>query len=405
MPPAFRVVAILATYNEADIIEHVVRDLIEQGVDVHVLDDGSTDDTVAIVEAFLGRGVVGIEPLAPPRDSEGFAWERILRRKEEIARTIDADWCIHHDADEFRESPWVNISLRDAIERVDELGFNAIDFASLDFWPADDRFRPGEDVRDALPLYADAADYDRVQIRAWKKTRELDLASSAGHEARFPGRSVFPIRFVLRHYPIRGQAHGERKVFRERRGRFPQAERERGWHVQYDALSPGDSFVRGESSLKRYDALGTRIGLALRHRGVEALESTVETSERALTATQSALEEARVQVAEAQARLVAARTEVETTSAAAERLRHALATLSESLAATRQALAERTDALATSAREVEARGEALEERAATIARLQQSIDGLTRRIEDLHGSRSWRWMAPARAVFRLLGGR
>ena len=120
---------------------------------------------------------------------------------------------------------------------MDALGFNAIDFAGLDFWPVDDSFRAGDDVRDAFTCYAELAPYDRVQIRCWKKTARLDLASSGGHEARFPGRRVFPLRFILRHYPIRGQAHGERKVLRGAAEPVSASEeRARGWHVQYDQL-------------------------------------------------------------------------------------------------------------------------------------------------------------------------
>ena len=147
------VVAIVAAYNEADIIDQVVRDLITQGVQVYLLDDGSTDGTVEAVEHYVGSGVVGIERLEHGEGDAGarFYWERILFRKAQIAQHIDATWFIHHDADEFRESPWFGVPLREAIAQVDRLGFNAIDAASFDFWPVDDSFGPGVDVRVALP--------------------------------------------------------------------------------------------------------------------------------------------------------------------------------------------------------------------------------------------------------------
>jgi len=302
----FSVVALVATYNEADVIGQVVGDLIAQGVQVYLLDDGSTDGTVAAVEAYRGRGLLGVER----RDGggAGFEWERILARKAELARELDADWFIHHDADEFRESPWPHLSLREAVRMVDSLGFTAIDWARLDFWPVHDGFRPGDDVRRAFTHWAPPAAYDRLQIRCWKRTEApVDLVGSGGHEVRFPGRRVFPIRFLLRHYPIRGQAHGERKVFRERRPRFTEHERARGWHVQYDTVHEGTSFIVDPAGLTPYDAEAVKLALLERHRGLdeaEAAEAELEQMRRHAAAT--AAEVARLREAvEADARRLA----------------------------------------------------------------------------------------------------
>jgi hypothetical protein len=63
---------------------------------------------------------------------------------------------------------------------------------------------------------------------------------------------VYPYKFLLRHYPIRSQAHGERKVFRERQSRFLPEARDRGWHRQYDAIQAGHSFLRAPESLEEF---------------------------------------------------------------------------------------------------------------------------------------------------------
>jgi GT2 family glycosyltransferase len=285
----FTIIALIAAYNEGDVIGPVVGDLIDQGVSVYLLDHQSTDDTVARVQPYHGRGLLSIERF-PARGTgvEGpgrFAWEEILRRKEALATELDAAWFIHHDADEFRESPWAHVNLRDAIRSVDALGYNAIDFEVLNFWPTHDGFRPGDDVRQTFRHYAPGEPWDKVQIKCWKKTDgPVDLVSSAGHDVAFAGRRVFPLRFILRHYPIRSQAHGERKVFHERRGRFVEAERARGWHVQYDAIRPDERFIRDPATMIPYDAEQVRLQLLLRHRGVEALEASFAAErERILT--------------------------------------------------------------------------------------------------------------------------
>jgi glycosyltransferase involved in cell wall biosynthesis len=297
MPPAFRVVAIVAAYNEADVIRHVVGDLIEQGVHVYVVDDGSTDGTAAAIKRYAGRGVIRVERLPPAGDGR-FDWTRILARKEALARELEADWFIHHDADEFRESPWSGVPLGDALRRVDALGYNAVDFLSLDFWPTHDRFRAGQDPREAFTGYAERGPFDRVQVRCWKKTdAPVDLTSSGGHDAQFPGRCVFPIRFIARHYPIRGQAHGERKVFAERRRRYVEEERARGWHVQYDDVREGASFIRDPATLTPYDPDAVRLSLALRHRGVESLEASLSDARAAADAHRRELDRHRDELA------------------------------------------------------------------------------------------------------------
>ncbi|MCK7581174.1 MAG: hypothetical protein MZV65_39765 [Chromatiales bacterium] len=67
----------------------------------------------------------------------------------------------------------------------------------------------GQDPAAAFRRYHPAAEYDRLQIRCWKKTgAPVDLTTTGGHEARFPGRRVFPVRFPMRHYPIRSAEQG-----------------------------------------------------------------------------------------------------------------------------------------------------------------------------------------------------
>ena len=183
---------------------------------------------------LVGRGVIAIERLPRDGSADGFNWAGILRRKAEIAREIDADWFIHQDADEFRESPWPDVTLKHAIERVDRAGYNAIDFLSLDFWPVGEDWQGGTDVRQAFRCLLrglpgrSAADPLLEARRSVRRPR-----NAAGTRPIFKGRHVFPIRFLSRHYPIRGQAHGERKVFRDRQPRFLPQELARGWHVQY----------------------------------------------------------------------------------------------------------------------------------------------------------------------------
>jgi hypothetical protein len=397
MMAGFRVVAIIAAYNEGDVIGQVVGDLIEQGVYVYLLDHCSTDDTVAHAETHLGRGLLRIERF-PPGDSElagateAFSWEAILRRKEVLATELEAEWFIHHDADELRESPWAHLNLRDAIRAVDRFGYNAIDFELFDFWPTNEGFRSGDDFRQTFRHYAPGEPFNKVQIKCWKKTPDrVDLASSGGHEARFPDRRVFPVRFVLRHYPIRGQAHGELKVFQDRLPRFVTAERSRGWHVQYDGVQKGQSFLRDPATMIAYDPATVRLRLILHHRGVEALEQCLAQERRNQERLVSEIQGFTAQLAAERCGADELRHSLAAAQHGSDELRHALAAaqhgsdeLRHALAAAQHGSDELRHALAAAQHDSD--------------ELRHALAAAQRELVTFAQSRSWRVTAPLRVL-------
>lgn len=252
-PASFRVVAIMTAYNEHDVIGAAVDRLITDGVEVHVVDNWSTDQTYDIAHERLGRGVVEVERF--PEEPTGlYEWETLLERVADIAAQTSADWHIHHDADEFRSSPWPKIGLRDALHHVQELGFNCVDHTIVDHRPVVDSFDPGDDPLTALPWF----EFGRrpghfVQVKAWNAPRrEVELASTGGHRAVFPGARPFPFNFVTHHFPIRSPSHGRRKIFQDRQPRWDPSERERGWHTQYDEVDEETDFLWEPAELHFY---------------------------------------------------------------------------------------------------------------------------------------------------------
>jgi sugar-specific transcriptional regulator TrmB len=289
-PGSFSVTAIMASYNEEDIIGLSLQHLIEQGVSVYLIDRASTDATVAEAQRFAGKGLIAIERLPedsafPAEDAQRFSWARILERTQKLAQELDGDWFIHHGVDEFRESPWPHLDLCQAIRRVQAAGYNAIDFAAFGFPPTDDNYRKGDDLRATFRYCEPARRFDRLRINAWKKS-SVDLLSSGGHEAIVAERRVFPVRFLLRHYPIRNQAQGERKILQEGEPRRDPAERALGSYAQYDGVESGARLIRDPATLTAYDPDAIRLQLFLRHRGVEELESALAVSEHDLDVAQ-----------------------------------------------------------------------------------------------------------------------
>ncbi|HXW30550.1 MAG TPA: glycosyltransferase family 2 protein [Xanthobacteraceae bacterium] len=229
------VAAIIAIYNEEDIIEELVRYLKAQGVDVHIVDNWSTDHSWEKAQRLYAEGVCKGVVRFPAAPTSDFELANILRHTAEYAAKLESDWVMHYDADEFRCAPWPEATLAEAITFVDGLGCSAIDFTVLNFG-----FTGHEDQDRFSPNAFKFFDFARhpshlLQVKAWKNDRRvLDLVATAGHVAVFPGSHVYPIKFLTRHYPLRSAKHAAKKLFKDRLPRVEREKRERGWHNHYD---------------------------------------------------------------------------------------------------------------------------------------------------------------------------
>lgn len=253
-----KVTAVIAAYNEGDIIYHSLGYLINQGINVYLMDHCSTDNTVEQALPWLGKGLVRIERFPddagyPEENREKFILLDVLKRKEEIVRDLDADWIVNQDVDEFRESPWQGVSLRQGIAVADSAGYTAIDFGVLKFMPTDNCFVPGGDVRKYLRYYKMVK--KGIHVKAWKNTgKKIDLIGNAGHNVQFDGRKVFPLKFILRHYPVRSQEHGIKKVLQERQNRYSEKAKKAGLHFQYDHIRDEKyNFIQKPEKLTLYE--------------------------------------------------------------------------------------------------------------------------------------------------------
>lgn len=206
-----QVLAILTVRNEIRFIDSCLRHLTSNGVETHVIDNGSTDGTIEVAEAWLGRGVAKLDHQPW---SGAFELREQLRLKEGVALASNADWFIHMDADERRDAPLPYKTLQDAIVDVDRRGYNSIDFDEFVFVPtAENPSFDTPDFEDHMRWYYhyEPTSPDRFRVNAWKRTPLLDLVSQGGHHVHFPGLRVFPRPFIMRHYPVLSSGHAEEK--------------------------------------------------------------------------------------------------------------------------------------------------------------------------------------------------
>ena len=249
-----RVLAIMTAYNEGDIIEHTIRALISQGIDVYLIDKWSTDDTYQKASQFLDQGLIGIEQFPSSGPSQYYHWGELLKRVDALAMSMPHDWIIHHDADEIRYGPWPEVNLRDSLQMIDSLGYTAADHCLLNFQPIDNGYSSDISPEPYFKFFEFGKSVDSPQVKAWKNQFSLvHLDQFGGHSVRFPSLKVFPFQFIIKHYRIRSDDHGRKKVFQDRKSRWDPEERSKGWHIQYDSVQLDTSFIKSPENCFLFD--------------------------------------------------------------------------------------------------------------------------------------------------------
>ena len=248
-----RVVALIAVRNEARVLRRTLEHLFQQGVETCLIDDGSTDASLEIAEAFRGRGLLRVEHL----DHAGsFNMPELMAVKERLAREIEANWFLHQDADEIREAPRPFATLREGLAEMDRQGYNAVEFQEFVFLPTtDDASFEGRDFVAEMRHYYYFLPQPYHRLNAWKKPGvPVDLRTHWGHRVEFEGRRVAPVPFILRHYMALSRAHALGKYC----GRVHSAPdiKHRGWKDARVSFQPDKLHLPTVAQLKTVDDAG-----------------------------------------------------------------------------------------------------------------------------------------------------
>jgi Glycosyl transferase family 2 len=242
-----RIVALIASHNERRFIESCLRHLDAQGLHAYLIDNESADSTVDLAEPWLERNLLGIESFPRPK-GDTYDWRGVLRRKEELASELEADWFIHLDPDEVRLPPHCGETLADALERADSEGFNAVNFTELAFVPT--REEPDHDhpnFERTLRTYYPFEPRSPHHLNAWKARSSVDLAGSGGHVIDFPDLRAYPQSFPMKHYLFLSVPHAIEKYVERR---FRAEEMASGWHGWRATLTASDIRLPSRSELR-----------------------------------------------------------------------------------------------------------------------------------------------------------
>jgi len=212
-----KIIGMLPVYNDEDVIQEVLEHLISQGLELVVLDNGSTDKTFEICKKFLNHGVLELHQYKASGTYLS-QWHTILRMLYDMALRQSPDWIIRSDSDEILESGKKNLTLKEAITQADKEGNNLIQFNRFDFFMTDNDNDNAKSIKEKLCYYSYDGDY---LYRTWKYIPGITIGYHGGHLPIFPDEvkyKVCPRKFVLRHYPFRSKEQVEKKKANRKRG-------------------------------------------------------------------------------------------------------------------------------------------------------------------------------------------
>lgn len=233
--PLQKALAIIHCYNEEDIIEETIDHLLNEGLDVCIVDNCSTDRTYHLInKKYSDNKRVHIRQSVI--NSSQYEWKELLAITENLTHEFSGSysWFMHHDADEIRKSPFKGITLQQQITLASALGYNALDFTVIDF-----RFIDEQNILNSYEQHLNYFEFGRrsghfKQVKAWEYSSDINLSDSGGHDAIFSNRKIYPIKCLLKHYPLRNIRQANKKVYQDRLPRFEKEKKNLGWHGQYD---------------------------------------------------------------------------------------------------------------------------------------------------------------------------
>lgn len=240
-------VALICVRNESLHIHRMISDFTNQGIEVVIIDNGSTDDTLDICSTFLGKGLLFVKNM--PWTGK-FNLSKNLEIKEQVAKTLRHDWIIHADADEWMHSSVDGESLIDGITRISESGFNVINFEEFVFLPKSDSQYNIHDYNKEFKDYYYFAPQKHRLMRAWNRLQDFRNLASGGHRLNGKNINIAPESFILRHYIVLSYEHAVEKYTRRV---FSECDLAKGWHGNRLNLTAKKLKLPDRNKLKRLD--------------------------------------------------------------------------------------------------------------------------------------------------------
>jgi glycosyltransferase involved in cell wall biosynthesis len=237
--------AVLCVRNEAVHIRRCLDDLIASGLEVRLIDNGSSDSTREIAQSYLGSGLLGIDDL--PWEGAFSLTDQLAAKRRIIAQSRH-DWILHCDADEWLISPTDGQPLIEGLAAADAAGFTYVNFHEAVFVPLPGEDFEREDYAKHMTTYYFFQPYYPRLNRAWRRDAGLENGSTGGHMLSGDQLTRYPTDFILRHYIVLSQDHARRKYLGRR---FSDEDRSKGWHGSRVTTTEDNLTLRPLPQLRR----------------------------------------------------------------------------------------------------------------------------------------------------------
>jgi glycosyltransferase involved in cell wall biosynthesis len=219
------VTAVLAIRNEEAYLANCLRHLVRNGIDFVIIDNGSSDTSSEIYRRReFAANLVDVQDLP---FAGAFSLSEQLRRKMEIIGELNTDWVVHLDADEVMHSYREEVTLNEALSRLDAEGWNAVNFDEFVFLPIEHDYVPDVPGHQPISHYYFFQPFAPRLLRAWKKAGGFSLVEHGGHLLTGANLRIAPEYLALRHYMVRSQEHAFAKYTTRI---FDADDLARGWH-------------------------------------------------------------------------------------------------------------------------------------------------------------------------------
>lgn len=220
-----RIIAYIIVYNEEEVIEKCIENAKEQGLDIIVIDNGCTDNTIEIVKKL---GVPVLE-----HKTEKYDVVEIHKWAISLVKIIGCDWYTMKDADEIFET-YDGRTIAEVVEEANDLGYNCMRFDIYDFMPTVVDDLNVEDFAERIQYYSYASSRRPTMIKNSPEIYGGNLHKAEGSMIR-----ESPNRLILRHYKFTSLEQGRRKV-KSRLSRYLSARG--GLHRQYRHFTDESKF-------------------------------------------------------------------------------------------------------------------------------------------------------------------